>query len=118
MDIFCYLCFVSFMLVATCWERAGLLYVMFSCVIVTSHVLSWVTFGTYLYRFLFFCLLNYIYHELPFFKIVYFSECYPQSIDIQISIPAISSTTTLVSELILIRVWLPVKEACIMWTNI
>ena len=51
-------------------------------------------------------------------KIVYFSECYPQSVDIQISIPAISSTTTSVSELTIIRVWLPVKETYIMWTNI
>ena len=43
---------------------------------------------------------------------------FPQSVDIQISIPALSRTTTLVSELTIIRVWLPVKEACIIRTNI
>ena len=51
-------------------------------------------------------------------KIVFFFEDYPQSLDNQISTHAISSTTTLVSELTIIRVWLPVKEACITWTNI
>ena len=59
--------------------------------------------------------LNYIYHEWASINIVYL--CYPQSVDIQISMPAMSSTTTLISELTIIRVWLPVKEACIMWTN-
>ena len=49
-------------------------------------------------------------------KIVYL--CHPQSVDIQISIPAMSSTTTSVWKLTIIRVRLPVKEACIMWTNI
>ena len=43
-------------------------------------------------------------------KIVHFSKCYSQSVNIQISIPAISSTTKSVSELTIIRVWLPVKE--------
>ena len=51
-------------------------------------------------------------------KVVLFSECYPQSADIQISIPAIFSATTSASEIKIIRVWLPVKEACFIWTNI
>ena len=62
-----------------------------------------------------FFLITYIMSGHPS-KIVYL--CYPQSIDIQISMPAMSSTTTSVSELTIISVWLPVKEACIMWTNI
>ena len=36
-------------LVVTCWERANLLallYVMFSCVLSLSHVVSWVKCGT------------------------------------------------------------------------
>ena len=51
-------------------------------------------------------------------KNVYFSKCYPQSVNIQISITAISSTTALVSELTIVRVWFSFKEACIMGTNI
>ena len=54
-------------LVATCWERAGLLallYVMFSCVIVTF---SCVVLGQVWYLIVsipdFYLLLNYIYHE-------------------------------------------------------
>ena len=82
-------------------------------------MLSWVRFGAWLYRFLIFASFwtTYIMSWHPS-KIVYFWECYPQSLDIQISIPALSITTTLVSELSIIRVWLLVKEACIMWTNI
>ena len=42
-------------LVVTCWKRANLLallYVIFSCVLSLSHVVSWVRCGTWLYRFL------------------------------------------------------------------
>ena len=49
---------------------------------------------------------------------VSFSECYPQSVDMQSSIPAISSTIISVSEITIVSVGLPVKEACFMWTNI
>ena len=57
MDPFCYLCFmfvchtvlsVSCSLVVTCKERAGLLallYVMFSCVLLLSHMVSLVRCG-------------------------------------------------------------------------
>ena len=48
--------------VVTCWERAGLLallYVMFSCVYELSHVVSWIMCGTGLYRFLIFAFLLY-----------------------------------------------------------
>ena len=84
-----------------------------------SHVLSRVRFGTWLHRFLIFVLFL-ITHIMSWHpsKIVYFSEWYSQSVYIQISIPAISSTTTSVSELTIIRVWLPVKEARTTWTNI
>ena len=101
-------------LVAICWERAGLLallYVMFSCVIVTFPC---VVLGQVWYLIV----------SIPDFclgintKLIILPKRYPQSVDIQISIPAISSTTTLVSELTIIIVWLLVKEACIMWTNI
>ena len=92
-------------LVATCQERAGLLallYVMFSCVMVTFPC---VVLGQIWYLIVSipdFCfLLNYIYHEWASIKIVYL--CYPQSVDIQISIPAMSSTMTSVSELTIIR---------------
>ena len=108
-------------LVATCSERAGLLallHVMFSCVIVTFpcvvHDQVWYLIVSIPDFCLFF---NYIYHELASIK-KHFLECYPQSVDIQISKPAISSTTTSVSELTIIRVCLTVKEACIMWINI
>ena len=92
-------------LVATCCERAGLLYVMFSCVIVTFacgvlgqvwYLIVWIP------EFCF--LLTYIYHELAATKNCLFSECCLQRVYIQISITAISSTTTMVSELTIIRV--------------
>ena len=90
---------------------------MFSCVIVTFPC---VVLGQVWYLIVsipdFYLLLNYIYHEWASIKTVYI--CYPQCVDIQISIPAMSSTTASVSELTIIRVWLPVKEACIIWTNI
>ena len=60
----------------------------------------------------------YIYQESAYTKSCFFSQCYPQSADIQISIPAVSSTTTSVSEITIIRVWLPGKEACLILTNI
>ena len=74
MDLFCYLCFVSVhcLFVATCWERAGLLallYVLFSCVIVTFPC---VVLGQAWYMIVsipeFCILLNYIYHELASIK--------------------------------------------------
>ena len=52
-DPFCCLCFVNvchavlsvpYSLLVNCWERAdllALLYIMFSCVCVTSHMVSW-----------------------------------------------------------------------------
>ena len=43
--------------VVTCWERADLLalfYLMFSCVLSLSHMVSWVKFSFCLYRFLIF----------------------------------------------------------------
>ena len=107
-------------LVATCSERAGLLallYVMFSCVIVTFPCVVHDQVWYLIVSIPDFCLLNYIYHELASIKKI-FLEYYPQSADIQISKPAISSTTTSVSELTITRVWLTVKEACILWTNI
>ena len=51
-------------------------------------------------------------------KLFPFPNAIHKGVDIQISIPAISSTTTLVSEITIIRVGLPVKEACFMWSNI
>ena len=108
-------------LVATCWERAGLLallYVMFSCVIITFPCVVLCQVWYLIVSIPDICLLlDYIYHELASIKSCIY-ECYPQSVDIQISIPAISRTTTSVSELTIIRVWLPVKEACTMLTNI
>ena len=104
----------------TCLERAGLLallYVMFYCVIITFPCVVLVQVWYLIVSipdFTFF-LITYIMSGHPS-KIVYL--CYPQSVDIQLSIPAMSSTTTSVSELTIIRVWLSVKEACIMWTNI
>ena len=96
----------------------GSLDVLFSGVIVTFPC---VVLGQVWYAIIsipaFCILLTYIMSWLTS-KILYLSECYPQSVDIQISIPAISSTTTSVSEFTIIRVWLSVKEACIMWTNI
>ena len=82
-DLFCYLCFVSFIcvfhavlsvhcsLVVTCWERAGLLallYVMFSCVVTFPCViLDQIWYLTVSIPD--FCLLlNYIYHELASIK--------------------------------------------------
>ena len=47
-------------LVVTCWEKAGLLallYVMLSCVLSLSHVVSWDRCGTWLYWFLIFAFL-------------------------------------------------------------
>ena len=93
---------------ANCRERAGflaILYVMFSSVIVTFQcgVLGQVWY--LIVSIPDFCfLLTYIIMSRHPSKIVYFSECHPQSIDIQISIHAISSTTKLVSELTIIRV--------------
>ena len=105
-------------LVATCWEKTGLLalsYVMFSCVIVNFPC---VVLGQVWYLIVSIsdcCLfLNNIYHEMSSIKNCLFF----QMLYIQISIPAISSTTTSVLELTTIRVCLPIKEACIMWTNI
>ena len=58
MDLFCYLCFVFvchtvFSVhcshVVTWWEMAdllALLYMMFSCVLSLSHMVSWVRYGT------------------------------------------------------------------------
>ena len=64
-------------------------------------------------------------------KIVYFSKCYPKSVDFQISIPAISSTTTSVSELTITRnlascqrsmhyvanIWVSASSECIRLAN-
>ena len=44
-------------LVITCWERVALLallYVVFSCILSLSHMVSWVRCGTWLYRILIF----------------------------------------------------------------
>ena len=114
--------YVHCSIVATCWESVGLLallYLMFSCVIVTYPCVVLGRVWSTIASIPDICLiLNYIYHTLASIKIVYFFECYLQSVDIHISIPAISSTTTLVLELTIIRVWLPVKETCIIGTNI
>ena len=83
-------------LVATCGERAGLLaflYVMFSCVMVTFPcvVLGQVWYLIVSIPDFTFFLITYIMSGHPS-KIVYL--CYPQRVDIQISIPAMSSTMT------------------------
>ena len=48
---------VPFCLVDTCWEKVDLLdhlYVMFSCVLSPSHMVSWVRCGIWLYQVLIF----------------------------------------------------------------
>ena len=74
MDLLCYLCFafvchtvlsVLCNLVVTYWERAdllALLYMMFSCVLSLSHMVSWVRCGIGLYRFRIFAFFSYFNH--------------------------------------------------------
>ena len=59
-----YLCYailsVPCSLVNTCWKRADLLCVVFSCVLSLSHMVFWVRYGTSLYGFLIFACLLYM----------------------------------------------------------
>ena len=66
MDPFCYLCLVSvilsYLFIAAFWTPPGksltswLSCVMLSCVLSFSHVVSWVRYRTWVYRFLFFAI--------------------------------------------------------------